>query len=227
MALRALRAPGFGLSQKRLAPGKSPLNFEVLAGDLRVTEVKPIGPHPLQLKRGVQAFGFGGRQLRLHARPHGPGQRIAANHLETCFAPQWASVDHLVIDTPELALPTHCDRLLVLRRDGNHRVKKRGLHHTLHFGLTGNADAQIAAGFAIEYPSRHRHGLGLSGLQHILARPRPRRSTQPQQHSPPNTSFHRAPIHRKNHSTNRIGSKASNLIGERTPMRVRDRLNGR
>jgi len=213
MTLRALRTPSFGLSQKRLALGKCPLDLEVLASGLRVTEVKPLGPYPLQLKRGAQAFGFGGRQLRLHARPHGPGQRIAANHLEACFAPSWARVDHLVIDAPELALPTHCDRLLILRRDDNRRVKKRGLHHTLHIGLTGNADAKVTARFAIVYPSRHRHGLGLSGLQHILARPRPRRSTQPEQNSPPNTSFHRAPIHRKSHSTNRIGSKASNLIG--------------
>ncbi len=47
MALRALRTPGFGLSQKRLALGKSPVNFGVLTAALRVSEVKPLGPHPL------------------------------------------------------------------------------------------------------------------------------------------------------------------------------------
>ncbi|PUE44577.1 hypothetical protein B9Z49_18530 [Limnohabitans sp. 2KL-51] len=197
MALRALRAPGFGSSQKSLALDKSPVNSGVLNAGLRIIEVKPLGPHPVQLERGTHAFGLGRRQLRLHAGPHGAGQSVAADHLEAGFALRGAAIDHLVIDATGLALPTHRDRLFIQRCDGHGRVKKRGLHHTLHIGLTGHADAQIAAGLAIDHPRSHWNGLGLSGLQYVLARPCPRRSAQPQQPSPANTCSHRTPVHRK------------------------------
>ena len=220
MALLALCAPGFGLGQKRLALGKGPLNFGVLATGLRVGEVEPLGPHPLQRECSAHAVGLGSRQLGLHASPHGPGQGVVADHLESGFALRGAAIDHLVVDAPGLTLPTHRDKLFILRRDGHSRVKKRGLHHTLDIGLAGHADAQIAAGLAIEHPGSNGHGLGLSGLQHVLTRPRPRRSEQPQQPSPPHTCSHDSPVYRKKQSTYRIGSKPPNLMAPRLHLNV-------
>ena len=198
MVLRALCAPGFGLGQKRIASGKGPLNLGVLATGLRVGEVEPLGPHLLQRESGAHAVGLGRRQLGLHARPHGPGQGVVADHLESSLALGGATIDHLVVDAPCLSLPTDRDKLFILRRDGHSRVKKRGLHHALDIGLAGHTDAHIAAGFAVQHPDSDGHGLGLSGLQHVLTRPRPRRSAQPQQPSPPNTCSHDSPVYRKN-----------------------------
>lgn len=201
VALWILCAPGFGLGQKRITLGKGPLNLGVFSTGLRVGEVEPLWPHPFQLERGAQAVGLGHRQLGLHARPHGPGQGVVADHLEAGLALGRAAIDHLVVDAPSLSLPTHRDELFVLRRDGHSRVKKRGLDHALDIGLAGHADADIAAGFAIEHPGSDRHGLGLTSLQHVLTRPRPRRSAQPQQPSPPHTCSHDSPVYRKNSPT--------------------------